>query len=72
MGIDDGGDRVRRVVEAVHEFEAEGNEQRQAEQEIGQDRAGMDDIEVGNQLTGGPASTGQDDDSHNNVGNLTG
>jgi len=37
--VDDGRDRIGRVVEAVDELEAERNDQRQAEQQVGEHRS---------------------------------
>ena len=49
VGVNDGGDRVGGVVEAVHEFEAKRDQQRDAEQNEGQDcrRAAASDFNVG-------------------------
>ena len=40
MRVDDGRDGIRRVAEAVDELEAEGDQQRDEEQQIGQKRRG--------------------------------
>ena len=50
--VDDGGYRVGGVVEAVHELEPEGDEQRDPEQDEREDRRRVDVGDVGNQLRG--------------------
>ena len=46
VGVDDGGDGVGGVVEAVDELEAERDEERDAEQDEGEDGGGVDDGEI--------------------------
>jgi hypothetical protein len=50
MRVDDGGDGVRGVVEAVHELEREGDQQRHAEQDEWEDRCAVDDRKVFREL----------------------
>ena len=48
--VDDGGDGIGGIVEAVHKFESEGGEQRDAEQSVGQPAFGMDAREISEQV----------------------
>jgi hypothetical protein len=59
-------------VESVHEFKPEGDEQRHAQQKIGQDRPGMNDGEIADKLRPGPAGAGQDNDKQEYGGELAG
>ena len=50
VGVDDGGDGVGGVVEAVDELEAESDEQGDAEENVGEDGGGVDDGEIAGEL----------------------
>ena len=74
VGVDDSRDRIGRIVEAVHELEAERNQQRNAEKQERQKsldgHARLDDVGLqavrGEQETGREQSTKQND--HNPLG----
>jgi hypothetical protein len=51
VGVDAGGDGVGGVVEAIDELEPEGDEESDAEQDEGEDGGGVDDGEVGTEVS---------------------
>ena len=59
MRVDDGGDRIRGVVEAVYELKAESHQQRQPQQQVGQNRARVDSRKIGEKMI-----CGVDDSDH--------
>ena len=48
--VDDGGDGVGGIVEAVHEFESQGGEESDAEERVGQPACGVDTRQVSEQV----------------------
>ncbi len=71
VSVDDGGDGVGGVVEAVDEFKSQGGEQRDAQQDERQCAGGMDVGEVAQQMRAGIDQADDQsyaEDSHANFG----